>query len=532
MSMSLAKSIPIRLKQGRGVLALVLPVLVIYACTRSALFNIDGVAYAIQVRDAAGIPFSNGSHILYPTLGYLAHKATGADALAVLQWINILAGVAGIAFMGWIASLLLGRDSLLSYVLALGLAFSYGYWFHATDAEDVMVGTAALLGGIALLAGGTSFPRTLGAAACLTFAALLQTSLLLGALPMLVLLALFGDEKRTPWRTIAIFICGSALFITISLTLIATLGLGITTFEGLGEWMSSGVSAQMSVWGSFHIRDLARAGHGAVKSLIAFPVLYERFSIFMNESENLEKTVWGAFTLLTIALVALQFAVGLLGAWSKRESRQIWRIPILCAAWVVPMAAAAAFWAPADVEFWVAALPGVWLFLGWCAMQKGRIPLHHAPMCTVAVLLSANLLLSFSPAARPANNTGRIRAEMLRDMSDPGDRIITPGADWLTTYGSYFAERHVFAVADEIHNCQGSLQEALQHTDDAVREAFSRDKRVWVGILWQKGADDMPFWEFLRPNGLEPEPLRRFFDKYPHRKRVDVGGAVFMVLQR
>jgi hypothetical protein len=519
-------------------------VLLIYSFTRSALFNLDGMGYANTVKNSVGIPFSNGNHVLYPAIGYTLYRIFESDPLFLLQVLNIALGTVGVYLLAGIAARLLNveREWMAPAIVSLGMAFSYGYWFHSTDAEDIMIGTVALLAAIRVcLPGDPSKMKMVSlpaASVLLAFATLCHANLILGTLPLLV--AVYQRTARGSERILHV-LCLLALTLVVLVTVtmaIAVWGVGVGSWEEVQQWLGYGVSSQWSVWGSFHSKAILKASYGAFKSLVSMPMTYERLSIFLDEGTALEKIGWAGAQFATAALIGA-VVIRSLDSLRHRVSFGLssclgcsdGKVPILCFAWIIPLGTATALWAPGDVEFWVPVLPALWLLLGWLVtIHPNPRPSMVFASILVLILFLSNLTLSFCPASDPANNIGLKRASVLKEKTESGDLVITPGANWITTYVAYFAERPVFDFELETNQTE-SFELAMSKAKSSCNTALLAGHSVWVGSLWDEGSDKLPFWEFLLPLGIQPAPLRKLFSAYPTTHRERILDETFLVIK-
>ena len=113
--------------------------LVIYLSHLPLNYTYDGMVFASHV-ERGDLPlwdYFHPHHLIYTFLGrlfFLWGKAHGAtwDGLVTLQFMDILTGVFGI----WLTFHLLVRetnDRLIAFLSALGLSFTFSYWYFSTS---------------------------------------------------------------------------------------------------------------------------------------------------------------------------------------------------------------------------------------------------------------------------------------------------------------------------------------------------------------------------------------------------------------
>ncbi|MBD3266735.1 hypothetical protein GF373_08705 [bacterium] len=507
-----------------GTAVVFLLVFCVYGSTRSSLFNIDGMGYANVICRAESLPLSSANHLLYPAVGYSVSRALHADALATLQWLNVLAGALGAALMVVLASRLLPISHKMAAGLGLGLATSYGYWLHGTDAEDMMIGTVLMLLGVLVFVWKKqtiTIPQAILCGIFTALAALFHANLILIGIPLLVWLFFQPNMKKGA--------AASAFCLTVFSMLAIPVGiLALAYPQTLAERLGGQLMAQWDVWGAFSLKELARSGYGGVKSFLGFPILYERLSIFLREAQLFEKVLWLAAMAGMVLLMLGLLIFGIRGA--LKHLNILKPVAWLLGLWILIHGSVAVFWAPGDVEFWVPVLTAFWLLLGWLALLGGR----KGAVCLgslVVLLFVCNATFSFYPASNPNNNTHLQLAKALHKQSEPGDLIVTPGADWISTYVAYFSQREVLDLEVELYR-HGSLEQVGVIAKQQMDTTLEHGNRVWVGSLYGKAADENPAWEFLRPLGLTPETLRGFFALYPRYETIQIHDRRFRVIEK
>jgi hypothetical protein len=102
-----------------------------------------------------------------------------------------------------------------------------------------------------------------------------------------------------------------------------------------------------------------------------------------------------------------------------------------------------------------------------------------------------NLSTAFWPRRDPANNPGLQAALCLGQHTQASDLIVTPGWDWASSYGSYFAGRRVLSLVDTVLiGAKGDAAEGRRQVDAAITQTRAAGGRVYVVRLFSLSEND------------------------------------------
>ena len=526
--------------------------LVLYFITLSNNNSMDSMSFALMTtKGEVGQPlFFQAEHLLYPAIGWLWYKlwlllGYGQGALKPLQALNAIFGAAGVSFFYLCLTSILGRTSkglTLSFLGALGLAFSYGYWFHSTDAEDQIISNVLLLLSFSILLlmmrrRTTQKRWLLLASLAFSFAVLCHATNIL-FLPVGLLLAwsprglgrqespraTFGERPRKDWR-------GSAGFLAIAFAVIAIsyllVGFIAHDFRSIGDYRGWFLSAPAAgVWGRPGIGNVWQGVKTAVNAIVYLSGGPNFRSLLGGRATWLE--VFGIF-IFTIVIAAI---IGVILYYFYRRQRiSDFKVVLACLLWIAIYGIFNLYWAPEDIQFWVITVPPVLVLAGVVVHNLISNPVRAGVAaigaCVVCALLVINLSLAMAPRSDLSKNQGYAKAMCLGQQTQPNDLIITPGWDWVSGYAPYFAERQVFSISDayllEACKDRGTLFKTIESRIDVTRD---RGGKVYLVRLYNLSESEQEW--FKRVTGLQPDD----FDLNLRRSGDCLGEPVWEIVDR
>jgi hypothetical protein len=436
--------------------ALFLAFVFLYLFTLSKNYSLDGLSFARLITEGdLGQPlFFQAEHLLFPLAGWFwfsVWQLLGYDqgALLPLQVLNALLGALGVAlFYLALRSLMTRRAGLPAPAIgtsgtawfalppALALGVSFAYWFHSTGAEDQIASNAFLLASFLAL----TWARHRSTGSWLVLAGVsLALAILLHATQVLFLpaaLLALGLWRRS-WKPAALLVALSGLLVALPYALVGWLALGLRAPGGYLAWFLSAPSH--GIWG--------RAGWGSLwqgmKTLGASVAsLGEGPNFRTIASGNLDLT--NVLRVLLFLALLLGFALAL--AWGMRAAHRDSSITAVALVWLLSYGLFALYWAPEDIQFWIATLPPLLLLSTQAWLGLPRLALVGAGF--IPVLLLAYNLTAMVPRSDLASNRDYARASCLATFTSQQDLIITPGWDWASAYLPYFYQRQVFSLVD------------------------------------------------------------------------------------
>lgn len=407
----------------------------------------DAVNYASGIRDGLTGQALHPHHLLWGALGWLVHNAAlalgrdGEGTLGELQAMNAVLAAAGVGFLWWwLRSVGFRR---IAVVLACGvLAFSYGYWFYAGEAEVYVLAAALLVGCLAAAHRAAVQPSVrafavLGAVNALAVLAH-DTNVLFAAVALTALVVSRGDAPRAELVRRGAAYALVAVAVTVPAYAAAAAANGHTTPGQAYDWISG--YAENDEWGKLEPGSVPKAAAGAGRALIGGHTAFatgatrdaaERLG---NRNPREELFLMRDYPAgLAVAVMVLSLAVLLmLGAAVLRlvrarrelgEPRR--RLALLCLAWLGVYAAFFTWWEPINVEFWIAAWVPASILLALPLADRAVRRETGLVAALVGGLAIANLAGSIIPAQDEADDYWRVRGQWYSDNATSRDLVIT-----------------------------------------------------------------------------------------------------------
>lgn len=482
--------------------------LVLYLLTLSANYCWDGVAFALLATEGdLMLPsFFPAEHLFYPATGWLWYRlwaalGFGEGALLPLQVLNALFGAAGVALFYLLVRRAWGRQGLpwqIALAAAILLAASYGYWYHSTDAEDLIIANTFTIVALYLIMRQTT-PRAIA----LVFA----LAVLHHATQVLALPALIFGLRRYQQRGAAAFAGWLALFVGVAYLGIGVVYRGLDSPQDFVAWFSA--APRVGVWGRVSPQSLwlgIKTFAGSILHLGAGP----NFRAILGGQ-------WDAVNLLSaLGFAAVLGGVFLLLAYAALRPLPPRQRPTLALVflWAGPLALFALLWAPGDIQFWVPVIAPLALVMAAAEPSRALrgFPFYRGwAFLTVSIVIFAiNLTTAMLPRHDLGRNQGYHQAMCLAQNTQPDDLVIAPGWDWAGSYGPYFAQRRVFSIIDSfVLDAGRDRRRLISLLGQALEEAQRPGGRAYVARLWT--LDDQGRAWLLKTTGLTPEdfPLPR-----------------------
>lgn len=445
--------------------------LALYLATLSNNYSSDAMAFVTMATEgpAGSSIFVQAEHLFYPAVPWLWYKTWGLlgysdGALRPLQALNSVAGATGVTLFSLSLSLML-RDKparpLLSVLGALTLGASYSYWFHSTEAEDQIISISFVIASLLVVVMSKSRPNLRGGAALVVTASL---AALFHATAVLTLPALLVGLQG--WRRRIGFLVGVGLILLVSYLAVGAAALGFRSAADFWQWASS--APAKGVWGRVRPDNLAEAAR-----TLGTSVLYS------GNFPNLVGTPQDSPISPLVTVATIVGAITVVGYGVYRWRRTGWCFPVALA-WLAAVTAFNLYWAPADIQFWIAAVAAIIMLstMAWADLVESRrawrSPLLGLAATAVAVVFAGNLFGAMSPRNDLSKNEGYATAVCLRDKTGASDLIVTPGWDWASSYLPYFAQREVVSLVDaylmEARGSRERLDALLQKRQSEVRD--------------------------------------------------------------
>jgi hypothetical protein len=449
-------------------------VLLVYALTRSGNHSEteDSVAFAVRVRDDPAADLLEGTHAVYLVIGRgFARALSGLgltdDPLLALQALDMLLGATAVGGL-WLLLRHAGATVLAAAAGCGTVAFSYGFWRNAVDAEVYALSAVALVGCLAAAWAATQRPSArafavLGLANGVAVLAHVTNVLFAAAAALAVLLASRGlrTATRSRLRWGAAY-AGAAAAVVVPVYGLAAALHGLGSASEFRGWFTER-SGQAGDFGTIGFGNVARAAFGSARALVGghFALALEpirdfatgRFAgkTFSEELFFLEGFSRGlAVALLGAGALAGALVVGLGAQWLRRPAvdsrRQV--LALLAAAWLVPYALLFFSWDPLNIELW----PAVWLpaaVLAALALDTVRADRARAALAVgaVASLFAVNLVGSVLPQRDEERDLWRAKADWYRAHTRSDDLLVSNGYVW-SAYLRYLVDVEVVDIED------------------------------------------------------------------------------------
>lgn len=325
-------------------------------------FTYDGMVFASRV-ERSNVPLwdmFHPHHLIYIYLGRLFflwginHGATW-DGLVALQSFDLITGSVGVL----IAFGLLVRvtdDRLISALSALGLAFTFSYWYFSTSPGVRVLATVTPLFAWYILTyikkNRPLFGIWLGLAHALAVLGHQTNTLLIPAFLggiWLIEEKSFGDKIKI------------SLYYLCSLTMAV---LGVYGYVGRYAWHTLTYASWMWwVFSYFHVQQWG----GHLESAGVNASGYAMVKAFLFKAPLLSDTMAGPFTFLT-AQTLLIYAIWILLAVLILRFKSIWKNQKQTLwvgfTWLLAFVPFFIWWEPWNIEFWVSSTAPCWILMG------------------------------------------------------------------------------------------------------------------------------------------------------------------------
>ncbi len=516
----------LRNSSGRQAVLIGLVFLGIYLAFPTADYSYDAIGYVGFIHQAAYVGFPSAAwheyHILYIPLGYavaglLVLAGFLPDILVLMQVANALFSVLTLVLFFRLLSEETGRSAPALVGTGL-LAFSYSFWYYATDPEVYPVCLFFLLltfrHGRRLVRGGTLKDSVLAGLFQGLAIGFHVVSVLFA--PILFLGSLFsGENSQSRSRRLgsaALFLVLGLLVALVPYAVKYQVADGVTVLEGLAgrfRYATLQESAEGTRWflGSGYNPWLEFKG---VQRGFAPPPMEEAWS-----------PAAGAFLLRS--LVPALFLVPLY------RFRRLWRqhrpSTFLLGSWLVVFFGFFTAYNAGSVKFVPFLLvPILYLFAlavaPFLRRDKTAIWVRAALWGLVILLASVNFAGLIHPGSRIANNEDFRKTGFIRENTSEGDLIVHFGMGEnikQKVYLPYFGAREELILDLQFRGNRREPGEILAGLERVIRSRFAAGRRVFV--LSDVFEDRQLLSQFHQRHSLPPGTLEAFFGKFRPERR-------------
>lgn len=490
----------------------------------------DAYEYAAALRGDHPLPPSPNKLLLIPAVSAFHHAIVlplfGGDVDPLVS----LLGLSRISFLLWgmlfaVIARRVAGGPLLAMAMTFGLLSSNAALLFATDGEPILLAHLPLLAGAAIHVvarekTGIALHGVAGIAyglAILTF-----VNNVFPVVAIAATLLLFDRRRSAAW--VIAFAAGlPAAGFALAHRLLAP---ELPLLSWLTSYGGGGVNLG---YGGVSLIGLARAFLGMGDSLA--PVRgAARFVRARAEGAGSVEALPGdgGFFLLWLAVtcaVAVLFVAALVRARRRRGDGA--GIVGVAAVSVVLLFLFNLNWIGSDPQFWIPALPCLWVLFGYGADRgaRSRIAFH----ATALLLLPANLAVSVIPLRAdeaPERNRTALEAEV-----EPGSLVVTPGLDWIDGLGRYRPPPGIrlFSLWRESTEPRwaGDAEGYYAFVDSLVGDALDRGTPVYVKRLFDETRPrDVP-WREMAPRGFAFEEIRDRLSRYPTGDPIRIGDDIY-----
>jgi len=482
-------------------------VFALYWGTRTAYNTFDAVSYANQI---AHLYPQTGDrrwlfhphHLLFNALGFLLWRFARAlgytgGPLMALQSLNATLGAAGVVVFYLTGRRVLQRSRWLPFLIAVGLALSFGYWICATDGRVNMPSTFLLLCAFGLLCrlmenAQTKLAAWIGAlaGAAVLFHESAGLFLPVGLAGIWLAepppLALPEVVRRGHWRMTLTFLGVWLAVVGLPYLLVGTVGLGLHSPREFHRWLSS--YSELGWWWDFDILKNLRLDAYALRHAAFVEPPGKQGTFHVNPTSPLALTGLYVIALLGWLVSLYAFCAALPLLWRSYHRR----IVIVCLLWSGLYAAFFTVWSPGYFVFWTPVLIPTGLLLALTAAHYRARRLGVAVNWLLGVWVAlygvVNLTGSIVPHLRADASPFRRMALDVRAHTQPGDIVVVAGAGdggQCEVDIPYFADRAVVSVHGSLTTARDDKSRAGQVMQAQIENALQTGHSVYaLDELW------------------------------------------------
>jgi len=508
---------------GRAAVPLIvgLAAIIVYRALPSADYHPDGyvniAAMAERFRDTP-LPVYMRSllvvHALYDFLVVVTWKmitAVGYQGRAIYAFTAATSWLAGMGIAVFATTLhRITGSRFISAAAALGLAFSGGWWMFANNLEDILPTVVIFLIAFHLAVAAVQSGRLWlwAAAGVVAGLAVLAHNTNLMLAPAIFVLAL--HRRQGAIARIALAASAMAAAVLLPLLLVGLAFGQIRHFGSFAGWVF--FTRNFGVWGAGGI-DWPGFAMTAARSII----YRKSWIIYPAAAAFLALVVWAAARAST--------------ARDPQRARPSARLIVLsCIAWILPVLAFAIYWNAIDIEFFMPALPALWIVLAIGAQKSAnRIPYAASCAAMALIIFLANLIGTAIPDSNPANIPSRANTNALGQMLDGRELVLTPMTCWTSQDAAYFLQIDVLDMGWFLlhtkHIENSDFYGLLNHR---IGRALDRGRTVY---LHRPIDPDDPAWKRFVFYGGDLDRMRALFQDFDVSHAFDIGRERFLLIQ-
>ena len=487
----------------------------------------DGMVFASLVEQKA-IPLQelfHPHHLIYNFLGrmiFLWGHFHGAnwDGLEALQFFDVLTGILGVLLVFHLL-VRLTQDRFMAFLSALGLAFTYSYWYFSTSPGVRIFATVTPLLAWYAFSYVKNAPSLYGIPLGMVHALAVlghQTNLLLEP----AFLGGIWCVKEKPFREK----CWTSFFYLGALTLVV---LGFYGVVGRYIWERTTYSAWVWwVMSYMHVKEwgghLGPAGFEKGKFAMVFAFLagayptkpLGQYLTFGFARGIFQDALWVVLGVLLLNIRSF---------WA-RYSQTLW----IGLCWLLAFIPFFIWWEPWNIEFWVSSTVPCWILMGLVASDLSRHftnpVLRFSNRLFFLALWAAliGLLFLYNFEGRVKNNSGDYANKTLMAVLDwktkPRDLLLLTGLNTIPFYIDRYGPRSYMSLHMFFRKYKPSKDGKAPASGDPWADLDSQFQETWknhhkVWVLLEVVDPNSPWSPMLEQMVNLPEgSLRGFFDQY------------------
>ncbi len=491
-----------RAELGLSSSLLFVAVFAVYWLTRTHLNTFDAVSYANQIghlypRTGDLRWLFHPHHLLFNAVGYLLWRAARAfgyigGPLVVVQRLNALLGAAGLVLFYLALRRLMQRSHWLPFLMALGLALSFGYWICATDGRVNMPSITLMLAAFLVLTRLMEHPTPQRAAwtGALAGTAVLfhesaglfvvvgLTGVLLAEQDPMLLRAAARLRRRS---SLVCYLTSWAAAVFVPYLCVGVAGLHLYSLGSFRHWMSS--YSELGWWWNFHIAHNLRLDAYALRhaAFVEPPGKQGTFHLSRATPAALRALYFATLAGWFVGVYTFCAALPLL--WRSHQRP----VMIVCVVWIVLYALFFTVWSPGYFVFWVPVLIPISVLLAMSLAhyraRRGGIVVNWLVGVWVALYATLNVQASIAPHCRPDASPFQQEARDVHAHTQFGDLVLVAGAGDGAQYEvdiPYFADRDVLSLHTLLTRQRDDRDAALAQAQAQIAQTLASGRAVYA----------------------------------------------------
>lgn len=406
------------------------------------------------------------------------------NAVRPIQLTHAIFGAIGVIFFFLALALFVPRT--WSFIISLGLAFSYAWWYYSTHLDYTIISHSLsciflyLLASLCYSQSSGKFQwqvLALGFVNALTILYLVTGLLLIPVI--LVVLHLHYDKKKDRSNSIFLYLSSMLLAIVFFGSIIWITDVG-WPHSWTNIWRNLTYSGAFAH--EFALSDAPKSLYGFAKALVTYPTLgHQAPRELFASSSLLDRASFLAWYAVEMVIAVSPFII-LTKLFRQLDRHKNFAIGL--GVWFFIQGPFAIYWEPSYIKWWTGALVPWWGLIGiLLVVTKARLSFLDKTLsialCTVVVILfGVNFFSDFLPNSRPDSNRWLQITNMLGNSTGPNDLFVSSGNLPLDFYLPYFARRHTLSYG--MINISKGRAAANKDISEAILVTLERGNRVFV----------------------------------------------------